>query len=286
MKMAEAEKRKNMQKNRISSKFEELADKSECGLICYIVAGYPDIKATSEAIDALVAGGADMIEVGIPFSDPIADGATIQAASNNALERGITPEKALSLAKSVREHHPRLPLLVMTYCNILVKVGIEKFMLLAKECGIDGFILPDLSIEESEEYTRIASKLGICLVFLVSPNTSESRVKRIAESTSGFLYMVSVYGTTGARKSFEDYTLDAIKNTKRLAGKMPVAVGFGIKTPSHAQLITNAGADGLIIGSAIIDKISKWSNNKKRMLDELESFAKSIKTPCRKVTAV
>jgi tryptophan synthase alpha chain len=268
--------------NRITAKISELANKSECALVCYVVAGYPDAKTTQEAIDALVAGGADMVEVGIPFSDPIADGPTVQAASNIALENGMTPEKALQLVKNIRKHYPALPLLVMTYCNILVRVGIEKFMMLAKEHGIDGFILPDLSIEESEEYSHVASKLGMSLVFLVSPNTAEARLKKIAESTSGFLYLVSVYGITGARKSVEDYTLDAIKNAKRFAGEVPVAVGFGISRPAHAKLMINTGADALIIGSAIVDKISKWRNNKKRMLNELYQFAHSMKMACKK----
>ena len=268
--------------NRITAKFSELANKSECALVCYVVAGYPDAKTTQEAIDALVAGGADMVEVGIPFSDPIADGPTVQAASNIALENGMTPEKALQLVKNIRKHYPALPLLVMTYCNILIRVGIEKFMMLAKEHGIDGFILPDLSIEESEEYSLVASKLGMSLVFLVSPNTAEARLKKIAGSTSGFLYLVSVYGITGARKSVEDYTLDAIKNAKRFAGEVPVAVGFGISRPAHAKLMINTGADALIIGSAIVDKISKWRNNKKRMLNELYQFAHSMKMACKK----
>jgi tryptophan synthase alpha chain len=268
--------------NRITAKFSELANNSECALVCYVVAGYPDAKTTQEAIDALVAGGADMVEVGIPFSDPIADGPTIQAASNIALENGMTPEKALQLVMDIRKHYPTLPLLVMTYCNILVRVGIEKFMMLAKEHGIDGFILPDLSIEESEEYSLVASKLDLSLVFLVSPNTAEARLKKIAKSTSGFLYLVSVYGITGARKSVEDYTLDAIKNAKKFAGEVPVAVGFGISRPAHAKLMINTGADALIIGSAIVDRISKWRNNKKRMLNELYRFANSMKIACKK----
>jgi tryptophan synthase alpha chain len=268
--------------NRITAKFSDLANKSECALVCYVVAGYPDANTTQEAIGALVAGGADMVEVGIPFSDPIADGPTIQAASNNALKNGMTPEKALQLAKNIRKNYPALPLLVMTYCNILVRAGIEKFMKLAKESGFDGFVLPDLSIEESEEYCLAASKLGMSLVFLVSPNTPEARLKKIADGTSGFLYLVSVYGITGARKSVEDYTLNAIINTKKFAGKVPVAIGFGISRPAHAKLMINTGADALIIGSAIVDIISKWHNNKKKMLIELHHFANSMKRTCRK----
>ncbi len=267
--------------NRITEKFDELAGKGECALVCYIVAGYPEIKTSEQVIDALVKGGADIIEIGIPFSDPIADGPTIQAASNKALERGITPEKALQLAKSVRKKHPELPLLAMTYSNILVRAGMGKFMSQAKSCGIDGFILPDMPVEEAEAYSTAASKLGLATVFLASPNTPEARLQKIIGSTSGFLYLVSVFGITGARKSFEDYSLNAVKSAKQAAGgRVPVAVGFGISTPAHAKFMIRAGADAVIIGSAIVDMIGKSSG--KKMLSGLQEFARSMKKACKK----
>ena len=138
--------------NRITEKFSELAKKGERALICYVVAGYPDTGTSKQVINALVKGGADIIEVGIPFSDPIADGPTIQAASNTALRKGMTPEKALHLVRSVRKRHPNLPLLAMTYSNILVRAGMEKFMSQSKQCGLDGFILPDMPVEEADTY--------------------------------------------------------------------------------------------------------------------------------------
>ena len=267
--------------NRITEKFFELAKKSESALICYVVGGYPDIRTSQQVINALVVGGADIIEIGIPFSDPIADGPTIQVASNSALRKGMTPEKALQLAKSVREWHPSLPLLAMTYSNILVRASMEKFMSQSKKCGFDGFVLPDMPVEESGAYSAIASKLSVATVFLVSPNTPESRLRKIVASTSGFLYIVSVYGITGARNSFEEYTLSTIKAVKQVAGaKVPVAVGFGISTPAHAKSMIDAGADGVIVGSAIIDKISDPSG--KNMLQDLENFARSIKKACKK----
>lgn len=266
--------------NRITEKFGKMASRRERALICYVVAGYPDIQTSHKVIDALVKGGADIIEIGIPFSDPIADGPTIQAASHSALEKGITPEKALQLAKAVRRRYPKLPLLAMTYFNILVRSGVKKFMSQAKASGIDGFILPDMPVEEAKVYLAAASKLGLATVFLASPNTSQARLQKIVNSSSGFLYLVSVYGITGARKSFEDYTLSAIRNVKQAAeGKIPVAVGFGISTPAHAKFMISAGADAVIVGSAIIDKIAKSRGRK--MLSELQSFAKSMKKSCK-----
>lgn len=266
--------------NRITEKFGELAGEGEHALICYVVAGYPDIKTSQNGINALIRGGADFIEIGIPFSDPIADGPTIQAASNSALKFGITPEKVLQLAKNIRKKHPTLPLLAMTYYNILLRPGMEKFMSQAKESGIDGFILPDMPIEEAEEYLAVASGLDLGTVFLASPNTPQARLVRIVDRTSGFLYLVSVYGITGSRNSYEDYTLNAIKNVKHSVGaKVPVAVGFGISTPAHARSMISAGADGVIVGSTIVDRMTKSSG--KKMITELAEFAKSMKKACK-----
>ncbi|MDQ3727655.1 MAG: tryptophan synthase subunit alpha [Thermoproteota archaeon] len=266
--------------NRITKKFQELAEKGERALICYVVAGYPDVATSKQVIDALVDGGADIIEVGIPFSDPIADGPTIQAASNIALKNGMTPEKALNLVRVVRKKHPNLPMLAMTYSNILVRRGMEKFMYDSKQCGLDGFILPDLPVDEAEIYTSVASKLNLATVFLVSPNTRDARLRKIVANTTGFLYVVSVYGITGARSSFQKYTFNTIRSVKQIArAKVPVAVGFGISRPAHAKIMIAAGAEAIIVGSAIINKISDGSGTK--MLIDLENFARSMKRACK-----
>ncbi|WP_337862885.1 tryptophan synthase subunit alpha [Nitrososphaera sp.] len=269
--------------DRIGATFRRLEQRGERALICYVVAGYPDAEATAGIVDALVAGGADIIELGIPFSDPIADGPTIQKASQAALDAGVTPEKALQIAKIVRKRHPDLPLLVMTYSNILVHAGWDGFLSKCRAAGIDGFILPDMPVEEAGEYTAKAAEHGMATVFLASPNTSPERLKEIASHSSGFMYLVSVYGITGARSSFEDYTKDAIKRAKEAAGhKIPVGVGFGISRPEHARFMAGAGADAIIVGSAIIDRIARAGGGGRRqqtamMLADLKSFAASLK---------
>lgn len=264
-----------MQGNRLEACFSALAQKGERALVCYVVAGYPDLNATEKAVDALVAGGADIIELGIPFSDPIADGPTIQQASHAALEKGATPEKVLAIAKTIRKKYPDLPLLAMTYSNILVRAGLEKFMDKAKSVGIDGFILPDMPVEEAGDYLKSARERNLAAVFLASPNTSELRLKEIVKNSTGFMYVVSVYGITGARKDFEDYTTEAIRRAKQAAvGKISVGVGFGISKPEHARFMARAGADAVIVGSAIINRMT---GPRSKMSSNLKSFAASLK---------
>lgn len=273
-----------MQKeNRIDAKFADLKKKGECALVCYVVAGYPDLKTSQAVAEALISGGADIIEIGIPFSDPIADGPTIEAASHMALQKGVKPADALSLASRLRKKHPDLPLLVMTYSNIVTCLGLERFMDESLKAGIDGFITPDMPVEEAREYKQTASNRGMATVFLASPNTSPTRLNRILESSSGFLYMVSVYGITGARSSFEDYTLKAVSTVKQAAGsRLPVAVGFGISRSAHVKQMRAAGADAVIVGSAIVNVISKSLRKKKRLIADVRTYARQLKQACRK----
>jgi tryptophan synthase alpha chain len=264
--------------NRLDRKFKELSEKNERALICYLVPGYPDIKTSEKLVSVLVRAGADIIEIGIPFSDPIADGPAIQEAYHHSLTRGITPEKCLRFSQLIRKKYPDLPIVLMTYSNIPLRAGFRKFMTKSKECGVDGFILPDMQIEGSDIYLKETSKLKLATIFLVSPNTKADRLKSIISKCSGFLYLVSVYGTTGSRQSFEKYTATAIRNVKRTArSNIPVAVGFGISTPEHGKFMIDAGADGIIIASAIVNKIKEYSKNKRKMNQEIESFVSSMK---------
>jgi tryptophan synthase alpha chain len=273
----------NYNNSRINVRFAELAKKGECALICYVVAGYPDLPTSQAVAEMLIEGGADAIEIGIPFSDPIADGPTIQAASNASLERGTRPIDALGLAARIRRKYPSVPILVMTYSNILARNGFESFMDQSEKSGIDGFITPDMPVEESDEYVKAATKHGMSTVFLASPNTTPSRLKDIVERTSGFLYMVSVFGITGARSSIEQYSLQAVRDVKAAAGaKMPVAVGFGISRPDHVRRMRGAGADAVIVGSALVDIITRSVRTKSKMLREVRNYARTMKSACKK----
>lgn len=267
--------------NRIDKKFRKLKSTNQKALICYVVAGYPDIRTSQDIITSLINGGADIIEIGIPFSDPIADGSTIQDAIQNSLTSGTTPDMCLELASRIRKTFPDIPLIIMTYSNILFRKGYIQFAQQAKESGIDGFIIPDIPIEEAKEYLDSVKRIGISTIFLVSPNTSEKRLKIISKICTGFLYVISIYGITGERKGFDEYTIESIKRVKKvIVDNLPLAVGFGISNPQHVRYMINAGADGAIIGSAIIKKI-KEIENKELLLNTLNRFAHEMKNSCK-----
>jgi tryptophan synthase alpha chain len=267
--------------NRIDKKFKELKSMNQKALICYVVAGYPDIRASENIIASLINGGADIIEIGIPFSDPIADGSTIQDAIQNSLVSGTTPDMCLELASRIRKSFPDIPLIIMTYSNILFRKGYIQFATQAKKSGIDGLIIPDIPIEEAKEYIDAVKRTGMSTIFLVSPNTSEKRLKIISKVCTGFLYVISIFGTTGERKGFDEYTIQSIKRVKKvISDNLPLAVGFGISNPQHVRYMINAGADGVIIGSAIIKKI-KEIENKELLLNTLNKLAYEMKNSCK-----
>lgn len=270
------------QSNRIEKKFNELKLKKQKGLICYVMGGYPNPTSSKKIITSLIEGGADIIEIGIPFSDPIADGPIIQEASFRALQNGITPDICLNLIRKIRKTYPLLPILIMTYSNILQKRGFKDFMESAKDAGTDGFIIPDMTIEESKDYLYYSKKLGLASVFLVAPNTSDFRIKKTLEVSTGFVYLVSVFGTTGMRNSFNNYTLTAIKKIKKLSSNNNnISVGFGISTPNHVKLMSNIGADAVIVGSAIIQMVNRYKdNNIDNLQNRLKNYVTSLKVAC------
>ena len=259
---------------RIKEKFAELQSKNQKALISYIMTGFPNEKSTISTVRGLVKGGVDIIELGFPFSDPLADGPVIQNASTVSLEKGTNIVKFFSLVKKIRKETD-IPLILMTYTNILYHKGYGKFISEAKKAGIDGFILPDMSIEESKEYLQ-AAKNKADTIFLISPNTSETRIQKISKASSGFLYLVAVFGTTGVKTGIKKYTLDAIKQVKKQTkGKIPIGIGFGVSTPDDVRKYIKAGADAVIVGSAYLKLIEKTPQN--QLESKIASFTKSLK---------
>ncbi|MGI0088010.1 MAG: tryptophan synthase subunit alpha [Nitrosotalea sp.] len=261
--------------SRIQDKFSELKSKNQKAFIAYAMAGYPSDRETISTVKSLVKGGADIIELGLPFSDPLADGPVIQNASFRALQKGMNLDRFVNLAKKIRKE-TSVPLVLMTYTNLAYSHGYDKFISTVKKAGIDGLILPDMSIEESDHYLDIVRKNKMDAIFLISPNTSEERIKKISRISSGFVYLVSVYGTTGTQQQFQQYTLDAIKNAKKtLDGKIPLGVGFGVNNAEQARLILRTGADAIIVASAFLRLIEKTP--KTRIQSKITAFAKSLK---------
>ena len=259
---------------RIKEKFAELSARKEKALIAYIMVGYPNESSTISAVRGLIKGGADIIELGFPFSDPLADGPIIQNASTISLDNGTKINRFFDIVKKIRKETD-IPLVLMTYTNILYHKGYAKFIAEAKSAGIDGFILPDMSIEESKEYL-ISAKNMADTIFLISPNTTKSRIEKISKSSTGFLYLVAVYGTTGAKIGIQNYTLNAIRKVKKITrGKIPVGVGFGVSTPDDVKKYIKAGADAVIVGSAFLKLIEKTHKNK--LESSIATFTKSLK---------
>ena len=261
--------------SKINEKFAELNDKKQKGLVAYIMAGFPDEKSTILTVRGLVKGGVDIIELGFPFSDPLADGPVIQNASTISLEKGTKINKFLNLVKKIRKETD-VPLVLMTYTNILYHVGYSKFIKKAVSAGIDGFILPDMSIEESKGYLDAAAKNNADTIFLISPNTNRKRIQKISKASSGFLYLVAVFGTTGIKTGIKKYTISAIKQVKKQTkGKIPVGVGFGVSTPEDVKKYVKVGADAVIVGSAYLKLIEKTPKN--QLESQIENFTKKLK---------
>lgn len=261
----------------IDETFRGLERRGEGALIAYITGGDPAPKYTSKIVEALVNGGADLIEIGVPFSDPIADGPIIQAADNRALNAGTTPHTIIEIVEETKKRVD-VPIILLSYYNILFKAGLENFMKDISKHGVDGLIIPDLPIEEAEEYRETAEKQGINTIFLVTPSTSISRLKAILGFTSGFLYLVSVFGVTGARDQVAQLTTQTIRRFHPYTVKsVPLAVGFGISKPEHVSTIIGCGAEGAIVGSAFVEIVEGNLGKPARMVKEISVLAEKLK---------
>jgi tryptophan synthase alpha chain len=254
--------------NRITEKLKYLTNRKEKALVCFVTAGFPTIEATVPLVREIEKCGADIIELGMPFSDPLADGPVIQASSQQAIKNGITLVHILKYVREIRKHSD-IPLVLMGYLNPIIHYGEEQFFADAVKSGVDGVILPEVPLEESNRYLLLTRKYYIADILLVSPATPDKRILEIDEVTSGFLYCVSTTGVTG-RSNVGDIK-SYVKRVKHNAKKNPVLVGFGIKTPSDAHRIAQY-ADGVIVGSALIQRIAN-----KNPLKEIGGWVRQLK---------
>ena len=238
-------------------------------LVAYITVGYPDIEATQKIVTILSNSGCDIIELGIPFSDPLADGATIQKASHQALQQGTTPESCLEVAHKL---HQKIvtPLVFMTYYNPVFNFGLEAFCQSCAEAGISGLIIPDLPPEEGEELEAVTRQYDLDLIYLLAPTSTEERIALVAARSRGFIYLVSLTGVTGARQTLPSGTEDFVERVRQKA-KQPLCVGFGVSNPEQASRIASV-ADGVIVGSRLIQLIEEDAT-----LSSLKNFTLSLR---------
>ena len=245
--------------SRIDSLFKNLREERRAAFIAYICAGDPDLGTTEKLVYELDKSGADLIELGIPFSDPIADGPTIQRAAQRALRKNTRLIDVLNLVMNIRSK-VKAPIVYMTYYNPIYHFGIEEFTRRAVESGVDGLIVPDLPPDEADELITSAKPAGLDTIFLLAPTSTEERIKLIAEKSTGFIYYVSLTGVTGAREKTEIGVKSALAKIRKQT-KMPICVGFGISSPEQVRQIVNFGADGIIVGSAIVSQIEQNLKN-------------------------
>ncbi len=259
--------------NRIEKKFKELRRKNKKAFIAFITCGYPNLLTTKQLVKALSISGADIIELGVPFSDPMADGPVIQEASQFALKRKINLDQIMNMVSELRADNITLPLCLMTYYNPVFCYQDERFIQKAVRSGIDGVIIPDLPIDEETDFIKKANKYGLDVINFVSPTTYQKRAEKICRLAKGFIYYVSLTGVTGVRKNLSAGLKDNIKCLKEFTDK-PVCVGFGVSSRAQVKYVQKI-ADGVIVGSAIVRKI-KDNLGKKDMVKKVAAYARGL----------
>lgn len=259
--------------SRIAGLFENLKRDRRKGLIAYLTAGDPSPERTADLVHALERGGADLIELGVPFSDPIADGPVIQRAGERALRAGTNLRRVLQIACEVRRRS-QIPLLLFTYLNPVVRYGLEALARDAAGSGIDGCLLTDASVEEAREYVEVMRRHSLDTVFLAAPTSTERRLKLVAEFSSGFVYLVSRTGVTGERDALSDQVAPLVRAMRAIT-QLPLALGFGISKPEHVAQAAPL-VDAVVVGSAIVRMIEQYGDNPSLEI-QLESFARELK---------
>jgi len=252
--------------NRIEATFGKLRRQRKKAFIPYIMAGDPSLEQTTDTVLLLERCGADFVELGVPFTDPLADGPTIQRAAERALQAGVTLRKVIGLVRELRKN-TKIPLILMSYYNPIFKYGDEMFVKDAVEAGVDGVIVPDLPVDEAGDLIKLSKKAGLATIFLLAPTSTEDRIRKVAKASQGFIYYVSMTGTTGSRFLFDDSLKDSLREISR-DSKKPVAVGFGISTPEEAASVAQF-ADGIIVGSALVKRAHESPNSLEAFVLEL-----------------
>ena len=266
-----------LSESRISRRFAELKSRGECALVTYLTAGFPAPDHTAELLEALVRGGADIIELGVPFSDPIADGPTIQKASSEALGAGTTVHRILDMVREFRKRHDT-PLVLFGAYNPFFHYGMEGFLRDAAEAGADGILIPDLPLEEGDEVAPLAKAAGLDIIFLVAPTTPIERKRAICARSTGFVYYISVKGVTGKRTAAH-FQLEKPIAELRQVTDLPVAVGFGISEPAQAAEVAQL-ADGVVVGSGIVDLVSRHRDDP-ALASLVSDYCRSLKDATR-----
>jgi tryptophan synthase alpha chain len=265
--------------NRITQKFAELRKNKQKAFIAYITAGDPNLSTTEQLVYAFEEAGVDIIELGVPFSDPIAEGPIIQAASARALKKNTGLKDVLALVARIRKSS-QIPIAFMTYYNVIFRFGDQRFVDAAVEAGVDGVIIPDLPPEEAGDLRKAARKKDFATVFFMAPTTTNERLKKVTQASTGFLYYVSLTGVTGVRAKLSDSIGADVKRAKRLTSG-PICVGFGISTPDHVRSVGKV-ADGVIVGSAIVREVEK-NAGKKDLVKNVAGYVTTLASALRKI---
>ncbi|MBI2909220.1 MAG: tryptophan synthase subunit alpha [Chloroflexi bacterium] len=241
--------------SRLAATFARLKTEGRTGIIAYLTVGYPDVETTSSLVSALEVAGADVIELGVPFSDPLADGVTIQRASYHALQEGVTLQKCLETCSRLRDMGASVPLVLMGYYNPFLNMGLDRFGVEAAKAEVDGVIVPDLPPEEAAAMRQACVPRGVDLIFMLAPTSTDERIAWVCQMATGFVYCVSLTGVTGARRELPTGLPDFVTRVRRCTS-LPLAVGFGISTRAHVETVGKY-ADGVVVGSALVDLVGR-----------------------------
>ena len=258
----------------VSDCFARLRDRGECALIPFLTAGDPDLDTTAAALQRLDDSGADLIELGVPYSDPLADGPVIQAAATRALQRGTRLDPVLEMVQGLTGQL-RSPLILFTYFNPIHHRGIDRFLNQLAQAGVRGLVVPDLPLEEAHTLLQPAAELGIEVTLLVAPTSSQDRIEKIAAQSQGFVYLVSTTGVTGVRTKVEGRVKDLLLELRQVTDR-PIGVGFGISQPEHARQVMTWGADAAIVGSAFVQRLTQGTPT--QGLEEISTFCRTLKS--------